>query len=108
MKLNVMAVLPLLVSAQMVVVIVVAACQLISTVAFFFKFTYQKLAYEYLLLAGIFCGMVSAIDSISYLVLGLRYFFFGELASFFFYFEQENYLRTIIEIKHINNCQNKA
>jgi hypothetical protein len=87
-KLNVIAVLPLLFSAQIVVGIVVAVSQLVSTGAFYFKFTYQKLAYEYLLLAGVFCGMLSALESIFEAVFGLGYSFFGELASLFFYFEQ--------------------
>lgn len=102
------AVLPLLISSPLMVSIVVAMCQLVSTGAFFFKFTYQKLAYEYLLLAGVFCGMLSALESIFEAVFGLGYVFFGELIAPLFYFEQENYLRTIIEIKHINNCQNKS
>jgi hypothetical protein len=76
-KLNGIAVLPLLVSAPIVVSIVAAMCQLVSTGAFFFKFTYQRLAYEYLLLAGIFCGMLSALESIFEAVFGLNYIFFG-------------------------------
>jgi hypothetical protein len=60
-----------------------------------------------LLLAGIFCGSLSAVESIFEAIFGLQYLFFGELVSLYFYLEQDNYLLSIIEIKHINNCQSR-
>jgi hypothetical protein len=45
----------------MVIVIVIGLCQAISLSAFFFKFTYQKIKYEYILLVGAFTGMVSSV-----------------------------------------------
>jgi hypothetical protein len=60
-KLNLIAILPLILSNQLIFVIVVAVCQMVSVAAFFFKFTYQRTAYEYLLLVGVFSGAVSAV-----------------------------------------------
>jgi hypothetical protein len=60
-RLNVIAILPLLTSNRLIVVIAVALCQVLSTSVFFFKFTYQKCIYEYVLLVGIFSGLVSAV-----------------------------------------------
>lgn len=63
-KLNIIATLPLLISEILVTVIVVAICQVLSLSAFLLKFTYQKCIYEYILLIGVFCGIISAIEHV--------------------------------------------
>jgi hypothetical protein len=60
-KLIVIGLLPLVVDKQIVIVVVVALCQAISLCAFFLKFTYQKVIYEYVLLVCVFSGFLSAI-----------------------------------------------
>lgn len=84
-KLNVIGLLPLVVQTQLVIVVVVALCQAISLCAFFLKFTYQKCIYEYVLLVGVFCGFISAVENVFETIFALPYLFIGELAALFFY-----------------------
>lgn len=63
-KLNLIALLPLTVPAQLVVVIVLMLCQAVSLIAYFFKFTYQRIEFEYILLVGAFTGMISALENV--------------------------------------------
>lgn len=45
-------------------VIVLTLCQAISLLAYFFKFTYQRIELEYILLIGTFTGIISAIENV--------------------------------------------
>lgn len=76
-KLNVIGLLPLVIPAQLIVVVVVALCQVISLSVFFIKFTYQKCLYEYVLLVGVFCGFVSAVENVFETIFALPYLFIG-------------------------------
>lgn len=107
-KLNVIATLPLLISELLVSVIVVAICQTLSLSAFFLKFTYQKCIYEYILLIGVFCGIISAIEHVFSTILNLPYLFIGEICSLFFFFKEQNYLVSALELKYTNSLSNTS
>jgi hypothetical protein len=105
---SLIAVLPLFISLHLAVVVVISLCQLLSCSAYFFKFTYQHCAYEYLVLVGVFCGFVSVAEDVFESIFGFHYLFIGEIASLYFYFNEDNYLASVIQLKYINSLSHSV
>jgi hypothetical protein len=102
-KLNLVALVPIVIGSKLGVVAVLSACQLLSSFIFLFKFTYQRVGCEYILLVGMFCGLISAIEDIMETVFGFSYLYVGEVTSLYFYLTPDNYLTSLLHLKYLHS-----
>lgn len=96
LKLEILAILPFVTDSNMLVVILMLAFQSISIIIFVFKFTYQKCNLQYILLLGILCGFISAVENLAQVIFQVRYFFIGEIISLFYFIFRDNFMKRLL------------
>ncbi len=96
LKLEILAILPFVTDSNMLVVILMLAFQSISIIIIVFKFTYQKCNLQYILLLGILCGFISALENIAQVIFQVRYFFIGEIISLFYFIFRDNFMKRLL------------
>lgn len=77
LKLLLTAIIPQFISSELPLVIVLSVCELVTIFIFLFKYTYQKCSVEYVLLIGVFGGLISSVEDMLSTIFEYEYYFLG-------------------------------